>query len=706
MSLNSIMNIGVSGLQTAQTQLRVVSDNISNVNTPGYVRKIVDQTAAMANGYGAGVDVARVRLATDRFLQAAGMSASADAARYEVRNELYNQIQSAFGDPSGDGGLFGDIDELFAAFASLSEMSTSSPARQDAIYKTQALFNEATAISKQIQSLRQEADGRLGAAVAAVNPLLEQIDKLNKTIATASVTGQDATGAQNAQIDLINQLSELMDVKVEARANGGVTIRTNTGATLVGDGHATLSYAPAGTVGATTAFNDIWLTEPSGSKSLALEGISSGQIKGLVELRDKDAPAAADRLAELTAKIADELNRAHNASSSVPAPTTLTGRNTGQSLENALSGFTGTTTIAAVDASGVVQGRAEIVFSGGTMTINGVAADPSTFLATLNAELGGTATASFSNGVLTLEGAGGNGVAIADDATSPSNKGGKGFSHWFGLNDLVVSDAPATYDTGLSLTSQHGFTPGESLTFRFTADDGTRLRDIAVAVPAGAGTMNELLAALNNPVTGVGRYGSFGLDANGALAFSASGNPAPTMSVVRDTTVQVPSGVSASALFGLDAGARAARVETFSVRSDIQSDPSRLALAQLDLSAAAGTAALSPGDGRGALSLSDVATRTVRFAAAGGAAGGSKSISAYAAEFAGDLGARAASMKSRSQTASAVLEETNSRRVAQEGVNLDEELVNMTTFQQAYNASARLIQAANDMYDTLLGMLK
>ena len=84
MSLNSIMNIGMSGLQTAQSQLRVVSDNISNVNTPGYVRKVVEQSAAVANGYGAGVDVARVRLATDRFLQAAGYSASADAARYQV----------------------------------------------------------------------------------------------------------------------------------------------------------------------------------------------------------------------------------------------------------------------------------------------------------------------------------------------------------------------------------------------------------------------------------------------------------------------------------------------------------------------------------------------------------------------------------------------------------------------------------------------
>ena len=45
------------------------------------------------------------------------------------------------------------------------------------------------------------------------------------------------------------------------------------------------------------------------------------------------------------------------------------------------------------------------------------------------------------------------------------------------------------------------------------------------------------------------------------------------------------------------------------------------------------------------------------------------------------------------------------RQTAFEGVNLDEELVLMTTYQQAFNASARLIQSAREMYDTLLGMV-
>ena len=80
------------------------------------------------------------------------------------------------------------------------------------------------------------------------------------------------------------------------------------------------------------------------------------------------------------------------------------------------------------------------------------------------------------------------------------------------------------------------------------------------------------------------------------------------------------------------------------------------------------------------------------------------SVSRYASELAGDIGARAASAKSRADSAAALQTEASSRRLAREGVNLDEELVMMTTYQQAFNASARLIQAAKEMYDTLLGM--
>ena len=705
MSLNAIMNTATSGLAAAQTQLRVVSDNVSNVNTPGYVRKIADQVTLTSQGMGAGVEVARIRLATDRFLQAASLNAGAEAARQGARYELYDRVQSLFGDPGGASGFFSQVDAVFSAFAASAEDPTSSPRRQDALFKTQALFDEAGRIAEQIQAVREDADGRIQSAIEKANSLLQQIEGLNLEIARATVVNGDASGAETAQSALIGQLAELVDIRVSTRPVGGVSIRTGAGTLLAGEGAATLSYVRAGTVTGETAFNEIWVTEPGGQKKSLLDSVTSGEIKGLVELRDIEAPATAQRLAELVAHVADELNRAHNANSSVPAPNSLVGRNVGQSFESAVAGFTGQTTIAVTNTAGVIQGRADIVFSGATMTVNGAAATPANFLTVLNAQLGGAATASFADGKLTVTATGTNGVVIADDPTSPSAKAGRGFSHYFGLNDLISTDRPAFYETGMTAASPHGFTAGEALSFRFTGESGSKLRDIQVAVPAG-GTVGDLVAALNDPATGVGRFGSFALAADGSLSFTGYGNPAPRMSVLEDTTVQVPSGISITELFGIAGGVRASRADGFSLRTDIRQSPSKLALAQLNLAAAVGAPALSTGDGRGALLLADAGERAANFSPAGGSSGGSISVSRYAAELSGEIGGKAAAAKNRHDTAAALATEASARQTAYEGVNLDEELVLMTTYQQAFNASARLIQAANDMYDTLLGMIR
>ncbi len=704
MSLNAIMNTASSGLQTAQTQLRVVSDNVSNVNTPGYVRKIAEQRTMTSQGMGSGVEVARIRLATDRFLQAASLNAGAESARMGVRHELYDRIQSLFGDPGGDTGFFSQVDSVFSAFAASAEDPASSPRRQDALFRTQALFDEASRIARQIQAVREDADSRIQSAVERANGLLEQIEGLNLEIARATAVDGDASGAETAQSALIGQLAELLDIRVSVRAVGGVSIRTGTGTLLAGQGAATLGYNRAGTITGETAFNEIWVTEPGGQKRSLLDSITSGEIKGLVELRDVEAPAAAARLAELVTHVADELNRAHNANASTPPPTSLTGRNVGQTFEAAVAGFTGQATVAVTNAAGVIQARADIVFSGATMTVNGATATPATFLGVLNAQLGGAATASFTDGRLTIAATGANGVAIGDDAASPSDKAGRGFSHYFGLNDLISSDRPAFYDNGLTAASPHGFTAAETLTFRFTGETGSRLRDLQVAVPAG-GTVGDLVAALNDTATGIGRFGTFSLAADGSLSFTGYGNPPPTLSVLEDRTTQTPSGVSVTELFGIGGGVRASRADGFALRADIRQSPSRLALGQLNLSASVGSQALSVGDGRGALALADAGERAANFQAAGGSSGGLISVSRYAAELSGEIGGKAAAAQNRKETADALYTEAGARQTAHEGVNLDEELVLMTTYQQAFNASARLIQAAKDMYDTLMGMV-
>ena len=706
MSLNSIMSSANSGLMAAQTGLRTVSDNIANINSPGYVRKVIDQAPLVAGGMGSGVTVTQIRRAADQFLQRASLNATASAAEAGVTATAMDRAQALFGNPGDSSSFFSRLDDVYAAFTAASTDAASSIRRDQAIDRVTDFLNEASRISTTLQAMGVEADSQISAAIERTNQLLKQIDDLNGDISRGRVQGGDTTGPENVQSQLINELSSLMDVSVAARANGGVIIRASDGNALAGSGSggaAVLKY-----VRTQGASGEISVSLGGGGSEPFLNArITGGEIRGLLDLRDRDLPALGDQLSEFVTRSVDELNRAHNAASAVPAPTSLTGRDTGMDLSTAIGGFSGRTSVVIVNPAGVVSRKVDIDFDAGTMSIDGgattTAFTPASFMATLNGRLAGQGSASFANGALTLSATGTNGVAIVDPATTPSSRAGKGFSHFFGLNDLVSSKGYPYYETGLTTTDPHGFTAGDSLTLRVAGKDGARIRDLTVAVPAG-GTMQDLLNALNANSGGVGLYGQFSLDADGALSFG--GVSGQTVSVVNDQTSRGSGGPSVSELFGLGQAERASRVTSFEVRPDIAAAPGRLALATFDpAQAALGRPALAIGDGRGAQRLAAAGDVITRFDAVGGSSAGSMSVSRYAAEFAGSIGRKAENAASRQEIAQAVAAEADTRRSSAEGVNLDQELISMTTYQQAFSASARLVQAGKDLYDVLLQMV-
>jgi len=158
-------------------------------------------------------------------------------------------------------------------------------------------------------------------------------------------------------------------------------------------------------------------------------------------------------------------------------------------------------------------------------------------------------------------------------------------------------------------------------------------------------------------------------------------------------------------LFGIGTTQRATRASTFQIRPDISANPMNMALGQLDLSLAAGQPVISVGDGSGAIALSQVANASTKFAAAGDLPAMSTSVSQYAAQLGGDLGQRATTADNANTAAQAIQTEANTRLTSATGVNLDQELVNLTTYQQAYAASAQLINASKTMYNALISMM-
>jgi flagellar hook-associated protein 1 FlgK len=702
MSLTLSLQNAASGLQAAQAALTAVSDNIANVNTPGYVRKQVIQQQQVVDGRGAGVTVVGVQRITDQYLQTASMSAGSDSSRYSAYAQYLDNAQTLFGDPTTGAYFFNLPDQISANFASAADDPSSTLLRGQALNTIGNFLDQADRINTQVNNLVKTVDRKVSDDVVQVNDLLSQIDKLNTDIARAKISGGDATGSENIQGQLLNQLSTLMNVRVSARDQGGVSVRSTEGVLLAGDGASKLTYNSSGTTpGYITAVT------PGAASGATPITIASGEIRGLLDLRNTKLPGISDQLGEFVSRTAQALNAASNASTAYPPPSSLTGRNTGLDLPTAVSGFSGQTTVAITSASGVVQKTVAIDFTAGTMSVNGgagAAFTPATFLAQLNAGLGASGTASFSAGALTISAAGANGVAI-DEGTS--QKASQGFSQFFGLNDIVRQTSVNTFDTGLSATDANGFTPGDQMTLRLSTASGNPIRDVVITVPpAGSPTMGDLVNSLNNSATGVGLYGAFTLDAQGGLTFTGTAPQNATVSVVSDNTQRGVGGPSISQLFGIGVAARSARAGDYQVNTIMASDPTKLPLGKLDLTAAAGQPALAPGDGSGALALSQATQKGLLFKAAGDLGNISMSLVDYAAQFGGSVGRDAATALGQSASATAVQTQADAKRQSVEGVNIDEELVALTTYQQAYSANARMIQATKDLFDVLASLIQ
>lgn len=716
MAVGSILSNALSALQTSQTALGTTASNIANVNTPGYKRRLVELEAVQYGSTSGGVRISEIRRAAATFLARESLKVTSSAARYDAEAQVHDSIQGLFGRPDQNSSLSGRIDQLFAAISDLSIDPTSTIRRQSLLTSLGGTADMFSSLFDHIQSIRSDTEQQVVSTIAAINETLKIIDNLNPQIQREVLSGNDAAGLRDQRDQAVRALAELMNVRTAEQENGKLYVTTQDGIPLVTEQLFQLDYTPPGPISSQTMFAPIVirrLDPNTGSlvpQGTALEPhLSDGKLRGLLNMRSKVLPDLAKEIGELASQFADALNAAHNNSAASPAANTLTGRNTGL-LGTDAYGFTGKTTFAVTDSTGALVRRVDVDFGAATYSVNGggsVAFGGTTvadMVSAINTGLGADGNLAFSNGVLTLNAAlPANGVSVVQDATTPSDRGGRGFAHFFGLNDLFQASMPTTFDTGLTAADVHGFTPGQTFELVLRGPNSQVAIDYTYTI--GAGTIGDIVNDLNAPGTGLGGYLTFSLDANGKLtATPTAAFQNYRIEVANDTTARGGTALSFTQLFGIGDSAQMDHARNMSLRAGIASDPSKLALAQIDLlpATAPGDIVLGSGDNRGALALSAVQDLAINFSRAGNLGNLQATLSSYAGTVlsdAGYLAAQADSLRDENQTLQSDL---NDRMTAIEGVNLDEELANMILYQQSYNAAARLIQTSNDVFQALL----
>lgn len=328
MSLFGSLQTASNTLQAMQIGLQVVSNNIANANTEGFIREKVNYTPApvLEKGnltIGLGVLVDSITQVVDDFLGEQLRNATGERASAQIQNGAYKDLERLLGE-LGDRDLSSALTSFFGSIE-----DTLNPISGDRLSSRnlaildggQTLAAEVRRIDSAAKEIRDNLDTQVTLAVGQVNQLAEQITRLNVQITQVEGGGSgnsDAGALRAARNQAVGELAELVSITVSEQESGGLAISVG-GELLVFEGIRRDVALESGD-GSDEAASTIVFADTG--KDLDL---SSGRVHGLTVARDEVVDGFRDDLAEFTGALIFEFNRVHSQGQGLSGFRTLTG---------------------------------------------------------------------------------------------------------------------------------------------------------------------------------------------------------------------------------------------------------------------------------------------------------------------------------------------------------------------------------------------
>lgn len=330
MSLSQALSTSVAGLRTTQAGLSLVASNVSNAETPGYVRKTLVQTTSAAGGSGVSVRVAAIVREIDQYLQRQLRVETSGGAYADLRADFYSRLQRVYGTPGSQAALETVYNRFTDSLQALATSPDSAAARSAVVSAAQVLTQQLNGMTNDIQALRSDAELGLNDAVARANNAMQQVAAINRQLATSTVNDAAAASLLDQRDAYIDELSRLMDIKVVATDRNQINVFTNSGIQLVGTQAAKLAFDAQGTMtpGAQWSADPdrrtvgtLTLVSATGGQIdlIANKAVRSGEIAAFLEMRDNVLVGAQAQLDAVAAAMASALSDRTFAGSAVTA---------------------------------------------------------------------------------------------------------------------------------------------------------------------------------------------------------------------------------------------------------------------------------------------------------------------------------------------------------------------------------------------------
>ncbi len=313
MSLLSVLNVGTRGLMASQLAMDVAGQNISNADVEGYSRKRLNLSPdyrydSNFGQMGIGVEVVSIVRMRNTFIDNQIRLQNQEVGFYDEINQSLNQIENIFTEP-GDTGIQTYIDQFFDSWQNLANNPADISARTVVKTNAEILSNVFHNVSGELRDLRQTRNTEIEDRVDKVNEIIKEVYNMNLEIGAVELGNQNANDSRDKRDQLLKTLSEIIDINTTENELGQITLTTN-GNILVSPVNfqqiemTTSSFQ----LSDGTSMTKVGLRFSDSKKEYVPQG---GQIKGLLEIRDKIVPEYESKLDTLALSLVKKINDLH-----------------------------------------------------------------------------------------------------------------------------------------------------------------------------------------------------------------------------------------------------------------------------------------------------------------------------------------------------------------------------------------------------------
>lgn len=647
----SLLNVGSRALLANQAALQTAGHNIANVSTPGYSRQsVVLQTVQgqfTGGGYiGKGVDVQTIQRNHSELLTRQSTAASAVDACDTVRMDRLRQLQEVFS--GGASGIGASINDMMNALSDVVSAPTDLTARSVALTRMDETAARMRDASQRLDEIGYTVAEQLKGSMVAVNSLAKNIAGINEQIARAKGNGQPANDLLDQRDQLIRELNQHIQTSQVAADDGTVSVFVAGSQPLVlGNQAATLSIDDPIDFGAGSGKKVLSFLAPGSSTKVELNEnmLGGGQVAGLLRFQNNDLAEGRNLLGRMAIAISESMN-------------------TQNRLGLTLNGQPGENLFAPISLGNATPSN----FNTSTATMALTVADPTALQAS-------SYTVSFTAG---------------DAGSVTRHSDGKVFN-FDGSALPPVTVASVFSAQGLGVTLSGAVNAGDQFVINSLQGAAAELQALQYSPTdlAAANPVNAAMGAANGgslQLASLKATGPITQPATGSpvtIAFTA-GSPATYSATVPGppvATIATGNYVSGEkiAINGWEIALQGAPKSGDTVTVGNATDSQYGDWYKRDTGNASALMALRD------VPMFDNATLADGFASAMAQVG----TRTQSAQFAAELSSSIAANLERDRTAVS-------------GVNLDEEAARLIQYQQAYQASAKMIQIAQNIFDTLI----